>query len=406
MSFDVNKVRADFPQLTQKIRGKQLVYLDSAATALKPWPVIERIGHFNSYEVSNVHRGAHFLADQATNYFEQTREKVRKFINAKETAEIIFTKGTTESVNLVATSWARTNLRAGDEVLITEMEHHANIVPWQLVCEEAGAFLKVAPISDLGELKMDELEKLITEKTRIVAVTHASNHLGTINPIQKITELAHKQGALVFVDGAQMVAYRAVDVQALNADFYAFSGHKIFGPFGIGILYGKRELLEKMPPYQSGGSMISSVTFKLSTFNELPFKFEAGTPNIEAAIALGAALDYVGRFGFSELEKHESEILSYATESLSEINQLTILGLAANKVPIVSFVINGFHHSDIAQILDQEAIAVRAGHHCTQPLLRRLLVPGTVRASFSIFNTRADVDRLVTAVKKAKELLS
>ncbi len=405
MSFDVNKVRADFPQLTQKIRGKQLVYLDSAATALKPWPVIERIGHFNSYEVANVHRGAHYLADQATNYFEQTREKVRKFINAKETAEIIFTKGTTESVNLVATSWARTNLRAGDEVLITEMEHHANIVPWQLVCEEAGAFLKVAPISDLGELKMDELEKLITEKTRIVAVTHASNHLGTINPIQKITELAHKQGALVFVDGAQMVAYRAVDVQALNADFYAFSGHKIFGPFGIGILYGKRELLEKMPPYQSGGSMISSVTFKLSTFNELPFKFEAGTPNIEAAIALGAALDYVGRFGFSELEKHESEILSYATESLSEIGQLTILGLAANKVPIVSFVIKGFHHSDIAQILDQEAIAVRAGHHCTQPLLRRLLVPGTVRASFSIFNTRADVDRLVTAVKKAKELL-
>jgi cysteine desulfurase/selenocysteine lyase len=404
--IEVNKIRADFPALTQKIRGKPLVYLDSAASALKPWPVIERISHFYTYETSNVHRGAHYLADRATQAFEASREKIRQFLGASSIEEIIFTPGTTAALNLLAQSWGRANLKKGDQVLISEMEHHANIVPWQMICEEVGAEIIVAPINDQGDLDFVQFEKMLSPKVKMVSLTQCSNTLGTFVNVKKAASLAHQHGALISVDGAQVVSNRPVNVQELDVDFYSFSGHKIFGPYGIGVLYGKKALLQAMPPYQGGGSMISQVTFEKTTYNELPYKFEAGTPNIEGVIALGSAIDYVQKIGFEKIQAVEHELLEYATAELKRIPGLRIIGESLDKAPILSFAVEGVHHSDLSQILDQEGIAVRAGHHCTMPLLKRFNTTGTIRASFSIFNNKADVDALVKAVVKAKEMLS
>lgn len=404
--IEQNKLRADFPALTQKIRGKNLVYLDSAASALKPWPVIERISHFYTYETSNVHRGAHYLADQATRGFEEAREKVRSFLNAPFTEEIIFTQGTTGSLNLVANSLGKLILKPGDEILVSEMEHHANIVPWQMIAETTGAKLVVAPVNDQGELVVDQWSAKLSTKTKIVAISHCSNFLGTYVDIGEITKLAHQAGAVVVVDGAQAVSTMPVDVQALGVDFYAFSAHKLFGPYGVGVLFGKKEWLQKMPPYQGGGSMISTVTFEKTTYNDLPYKFEAGTPHIEGVIAMGVGIDYVLKVGFEKIQQIEHELLDYATEELSKIPNILILGKAKRKAPILSFAIEGIHHSDVAQILDQEGVAVRAGHHCTMPLLKRYNVSGTIRASFSIYNNKADIDAFIQALKKAKEMLS
>ncbi len=401
-----NKLRADFPALTQRVRGKNLVYLDSAASALKPWPVIERISHFYTYETSNVHRGAHFLADQATQAFELSREKVRSFIGAKITEEIIFTAGTTASLNLVAQSLGSLVLKPGDEILVSEMEHHANIVPWQMVAEKFGARLVVATVTEKGDLLASEVQSKVSAKTKIAAITHCSNTLGSYVDIKAIAKIVHQVGALLVVDGAQAVSTLPVDVQELDADFYAFSGHKLFGPYGIGVLYGKKEWLDRMPPYQGGGSMISQVTFDKTTYNELPHKFEAGTPNIEGVIAIGAAIDYVLKIGFERIHQIESQLLSYASQELKKVAGLKIIGESENKAPLISFAIEGLHHSDVAQIIDQEGVAVRAGHHCTMPLLKKYKVPGTVRASFSIFNNKNDIDALVKSVVKAKEMLS
>lgn len=406
MSLENNSLRNDFPALAQKVRGKKLVYLDSAATALKPQVVIDRISQFYSLETANVHRGAHYLADVATHKFEEVRAKVKDFIHAKQVEEIIFTGGATASLNLVAQTYARKNLKAGDEVLITEMEHHANIVPWQMICEEKGAKLKVLPVDDRGELILAKLDEMLTAHTKIVSVTLISNTLGTINDVQAIAEKAHAKKAVVVVDGAQAVANVPVDVQKLGADFFAFSSHKLFGPYGSGVLYGRKELLDEMPPYQGGGSMISEVRFEKTTYNDVPYRFEAGTPHIEGVLALGAAIDYVNKLGFDKIQKIEYELLDYATSELKKIDGLKIYGEAKNKAPIISFLVGKIHHSDMAQVLDQEGVAVRAGHHCTQPLMRRYGITGTVRASFSVFNDKADVDQLVAAVKKAKEMLS
>ncbi len=404
--IETNNLRADFPALTQTIRGKPLVYLDSAASALKPQSVVDRITRFYTYEASNVHRGAHYLSNQATEAFEQARERTRNFLNASSIEEVIFTAGTTASMNLVAQSWGRKFLKPGDEVLVSEMEHHANIVPWQMICEEVGAKVVVAPVTDMGDFDFEAFEKKLSVKTKMVSVTHCSNTLGSYVDVKRVAELAHKAGALITVDGAQVVSTRPVNVKELNVDFYAFSGHKLFGPYGIGVLYGKKDLLLAMPPYQGGGSMISQVTFEKTTYNELPFKFEAGTPNIEGVIALGAAIEYVEKVGFEKIQTIEHELLEYATQEMKKIEGVRIIGEAKDKAPILSFAIPGVHHSDLAQILDQEGVAVRAGHHCTMPLLKRYQITGTVRASFSIFNNKADVDALVKAVIKAKEMLS
>lgn len=405
--IEANKLKADFPALTQKIRGKPLVYLDSAASALKPWPVIERISHFYTYETSNVHRGAHYLADRATQAFEESREKTKNFLHAKYSEEIIWTAGATASMNLVAASWGRQFLKAGDIVLISEMEHHANIVPWQMICEETGATVLSAPITEQGDLDFDQFEKIFsTNKIKMVSLTHCSNTLGTFVNVKRAAEIAHRYGALITVDGAQAVSARPVDVQDLDVDFYSFSGHKLFGPYGIGVLYGKKSLLLEMPPYQGGGSMISNVSWEKTTYNDLPFKFEAGTPNIEGVIALGAAIDYVLKVGFEKIHAIEHELLEYATAELRKVPGLRIIGEAGDKAPILSFTVDHLHHSDLAQIIDQEGIAVRAGHHCTMPLLKRFNITGTIRASFSIFNSKADVDALLRAIIKAKEMLS
>jgi len=403
ISFD--KVRAEFPLLSKKIRGKNLVYLDSAATALKPWPVIERISQFYSYETANVHRGAHFLADQATVAFEQTRENTRDFINASSVDEIIFTKGTTESLNLIAQTWAKINLQSGDEILLTEMEHHANIVPWQMIAAEKGAKIQAVKILESGELDQEDLQKKLNSKTKIFAFTACSNTLGTITEAKQLVQKAHQVGAIAVVDGAQIIANHPIDVQDLKADFFVFSGHKIFGPYGVGIVYGQKNILQNLPPYQGGGSMISEVTIEKTTYNQIPHRFEAGTPNIEAVISLSSALDYVRKLNWQKLMAHESLLLKYATESLSTIPEIQIFGTAKNKAPILSFVLKGSHPADVGQILDQENIAVRVGHHCTQPLMKRLGVTGTVRASFSVYNNFSDIDLLMKGLLKAKELL-
>ena len=402
--FDVYKIRADFPILNQQVHGKPLVYLDNAATAQKPTQVIDVLDTYYRETNSNIHRGVHSLSEKATAEYESARNKVKEFINAKSMQEIVFVNGTTEAINLVAQSFGRSSLTAGDEVIISELEHHSNIVPWQILCEQTGAKLNYIPINDAGELILEEYEKLLNEKTRIVAVGHISNALGTINPIKTIIDQAHDFGAKVLIDGAQAVPHTRVDVQELDCDFYAFSGHKLFGPTGIGVLYGKQNLLETMPPYQSGGDMIQMVTMEKSTYNDLPYKFEAGTPHIAGVIGLGAAIDYVNDLGFEAASLYEQELLDYAKEQAAQITGLNFVGTARNKTSILSFTLDGIHPHDIGTILDGEGVAIRAGHHCAMPVMERFGIPATARASFAFYNTRAEVDTLIRAIDKCKQV--
>ena len=402
LSFDVEKVREDFPILHQQVNGKPLVYFDNAATAQKPKPVIETIsGYYNRYN-SNIHRGIHYLSEYATQAYEESREKVRQHINAKHAHEIIFVRGATEGINLVASTFGRVNIQAGDEVIISAMEHHSNIVPWQMLCEEKGAHLKVAPINDDGELLLDEYAQLLTNKTKLVAMVYVSNTLGTINPIKQVIELAHQQGVSVLVDACQAVPHMAVDVQGLDCDFFAFSGHKLFGPTGTGVLYGKEQILDAMPPYHGGGEMIREVTFEKTTYNDLPYKFEAGTPHIAGGIGLGVAIDYVNTLGYDAIEAYEHELLQYATQAVEQLPKLRIIGTAANKASVISFVFDDIHASDIGTLVDKMGIAIRTGHHCTQPLMRRFGVPATARASFAFYNTKQEIDTFVDALKQAR----
>ncbi len=401
-ALDNNPYRGDFPVLDQTIQGKRLAYLDSGATTLKPLLVIEEMDRYYRLETSNVHRGLYWLSENATTKFESTRDKIASLLNAPDRKQVIFTKGTTEAINLVAHSWAENFLSPGDEILLSQMEHHSNIVPWQLVAERKNLKIKVIPINSAGEILMDEYEKLLTDKVKLVSVVHVSNALGTINPVKEMITLAHKKQALVFVDGAQAVAHLKVDVQELDADFYAFSGHKMFGPTGVGVLYGKEELLEKMPPYQGGGDMIDVVTFEKTTYNNLPHKFEAGTPSIAAVIGLGKAVDYIQRIGLNRIHEAEEELLEYATEKLLSIPGLKIYGTARNKASVISFGMEGIHPHDIASLTDKEGVAIRTGHHCAQPLMKFLCVPATCRASLSLYNNREDIDQLYHALVKVK----
>jgi cysteine desulfurase/selenocysteine lyase len=403
--LDVETVRKDFPILSQRINGKPIVYLDSAATSQKPQSVIDRLDRYYSEDNSNVHRGVHTLSQRSTDAYEDARTKVQQFINAGEDREIIFVRGTTEAINLVAASFLRKHMRPGDEVLISAMEHHSNIVPWQIACESLGGTLRVAPINDDGDLLMDEFESLITEKTRLVSVVHVSNSIGTINPIREIVEMAHRRGVPVLVDGAQAAPHLQVDVQDLGCDFYAFSGHKVYGPTGVGVLYGKADLLEEMPPYQGGGEMIRFVTFQKTHYNVIPHKFEAGTPNIAGVIGLGAAVDYLNHLDRGRVAAHEENLLRHATDAISKIPGIECVGTARHKASILSFVLEGVHPHDIGTILDQEGIAIRTGHHCTQPLMQRFGLPATARASFALYNTTDEIDRLVAGLYKAKEML-
>ena len=399
-TYDVDAIRRDFPILSTRVYGKPLVYLDNAASAQKPMAVIEAEQRVYESLYANIHRGVHYLSVHATDAYDAARETARAFLNAESAHEIIFVRGTTEAVNLVAQTFGRQNVGAGDEVLITALEHHSNIVPWQLLCEEKGARLAVAPIDDSGALDLGAFEKMLSPKTRIVSVAHLSNALGTILPVRRIAELAHARGIPVFVDGAQAAPRMPVDVRALDVDFYAFSSHKIYGPTGVGVLYGKTALLEAMPPYQGGGDMIRSVTFEKTTFNDLPYKFEAGTPNIAGGIAFGAALDYVNGLGLTAIAQHEHDLLAYATAALSEIAGLTIVGTAREKAGVLSFVLEGVHPHDIGTVLDREGIAIRTGHHCAQPVMDRFGLPATARASFGLYNTRDEVDALVAGIHK------
>jgi cysteine desulfurase / selenocysteine lyase len=403
-NYDVHRIRGDFPILRRHVRGKPLVYLDNAATTQKPQAMIDRIVRYYTEENSNVHRGVHYLSEIATAAYEDARSTVKRFINARSEKEIVFTRGTTESINLVAASWGRRNVKAGDEVLITAIEHHSNIVPWQLLCDETRAILRVAPVNDAGEILLDEFAKLLTPRTKIVAFGHASNALGTINPIRKMIALAHANGSLVLVDGAQGVPHVTVDVRELDCDFYAFSAHKVYGPTGTGVLYGKEALLDAMPPYQGGGDMILSVSFEKTTYNVLPYKFEAGTPNIAGVIGMAAALDYVSAIGVPGIAAHEHDLLTYATSRLEEVEGLRIIGTAAEKASVISFTLEGVHAHDIGTILDQEGIAIRTGHHCAQPLMMRFKVPATGRASFGMYNTREEADALVAGLQKVIEV--
>jgi cysteine desulfurase/selenocysteine lyase len=404
-SFDIQKIRQDFPILHQQVFGKPLVYLDNAATAQKPKTVIEAIEKYYSFENANIHRGVHHLSQEATTAFEESRQKIQKHLGAANDREIIFTSGTTDAINLVASTWGRVNVKKGDEIILSEMEHHSNIVPWQMLAEEKGALIKVIPVSDSGELNLDAFESLLSSKTRMVAVNHISNSLGTINPIEEIIEKAHAAGAKVLIDGAQAVPHARVDVKQLDCDFYTFSGHKVFGPTGIGILYGKEEILEEMPPYRGGGEMIKTVSFDGTTYNELPHKFEAGTPHIAGGIALGTAIDYLNEIGLENIQAYEHSLLEYATEKLSEIEGLKIYGTAKNKTSVISFLIDGTHPYDVGAIIDKLGIAVRTGHHCCQPLMDRFEIPGTLRASFAFYNTKEEVDLLVAALERAVKML-
>jgi len=404
--FDVYKIRQDFPQVANtKVHGKPLIYLDSAASTLKVLPVIETVSKHYTYEASNIHRGVHFLSEQGTTQYENTRVKMRDFLSAKHKEEIIFTKGTTESINLVARTYGEATLKKGDEIILSEMEHHSNIVPWQILCEKVGATIKVIPVNDDGELIMEEYEKLLSEKTKIVSVVYISNSLGTINPVKDIIEKAHKHNAVVLIDAAQAAAHQAIDVQDLDCDFLALSGHKMFGPTGVGILYGKKDILNAMPPFLGGGDMIDKVTFEKTTYNDLPHKFEAGTPNIASVIGLAPAIDYINKIGLSKIAAHENEILQYATAEIKKIDGVRLIGAAKNKSSVLSFVIDGCHPQDVGTLIDMEGIAIRTGHHCTQPLMERFQVSATCRASFSIYNTKEDVDVFVTALKKVKGML-
>jgi cysteine desulfurase / selenocysteine lyase len=404
MSDLLTEIRSQFPILHQEVNGKPLVYLDNAATTQKPISVLDALSQYYYTDNSNIHRGAHTLADRATRYYEETRLAIREFINAKDAAEVIFTKGTTESINLVAASFGGRFITKGDEIIISTLEHHSNIVPWQLICEAKEATLKVIPINDAGEILMDEFKKLLSSKTKLVSIVHVSNALGTINPIEEIIHLAHGVGAKVMVDAAQSVSHFKVDVRALDCDFLAFSAHKLYGPTGLGILYGKRELLEAMPPYQGGGEMIKEVSFEKTTFNEIPFKFEAGTPNIGDVIAFKKSLEFVNGLGKNLILDHEGELLAYATDALNSIKGVIPVGTAAKKVSVLSFNINGMHPFDVGMMLDANGIAVRTGHHCTQPLMQRFGIEGTVRASFSVYNTKSEVDVLATNVAKIAKL--
>ena len=404
--LDVERIRADFPILAQQVHGHPLVYLDNAASAQKPRAVIDAVAAFDATDYANIHRGVHALSQRATAAFEASRDRVQQFLHAADRKEIIFTRGTTESINLVAQSYARTALNLGDEIVISAMEHHSNIVPWQMVCRERGAVLRVIPTNDDGELLIDAYEKLLGPHTRLVAVVHVSNALGTINPVRQLIELAHRRGIPVLVDGAQAVPHLPVDVQALDCDFYAFSAHKLYGPSGVGVLYGKAALLDAMPPYQGGGEMISAVTFEKTFYKGLPGKFEAGTPNITGVVGLGAAIDYVHGVGLDAIGAHEDELLRYATAQLQAIPGLRIIGTAQHKAGVASFVIDGIHPHDIGTILDREGIAVRAGHHCAQPVMQRFEIPATTRASFAFYNTPAEVDALVAGIHKVREVFA
>jgi cysteine desulfurase/selenocysteine lyase len=403
-ALDVEAVRREFPILRETVHGKPLVYLDSAASAQKPRAVIDAEREVYERSYSNVHRGVHHLSMVATDAYEKARGKVQRFLGAAESREIVLLRGTTEAVNLVAQSYGRKHVGVGDEVLITGLEHHSNIVPWQLLCEEKGASLRVAPIDDAGEVDMAAFERLLSPRTRIVSVAHVSNALGTINPVRRMTELGHAAGAVVVVDGAQAAPHLAVDVRAIGCDFYAFSGHKVYGPSGVGALYGRAALLEAMPPWQGGGDMISSVTFERSTWNELPYKFEAGTPNIAGGIALGAAIDWVERVGLDAIAAHEDDLLRYGTPLLEAIPGLRIVGTAREKAGVLSFVLEGVHPHDVGTILDYEGIAVRTGHHCAQPVMDRFGVPATTRASLACFNTRGELDTLARGLRKVQEM--
>jgi len=404
--LDVYAIRGQFPVLNREVKGKPLVYLDNAATSQKPQVVLDALLNYYTEYNANIHRGIHTLAEEATAAFEATRDTVKQFINAGSREQIIFTRGTTEGINLVAQTWGRQNIKAGDEILVSNMEHHSNIVPWYVLCQEKGAVLKVVPINEEGELIMDEFEKLLTEKTKIVSIVHASNALGTVNPVKEIIKAAHKKGAVVLIDGAQSSVHLDIDVQQLDCDFFAFSSHKVYGPTGVGVLYGKKDLLEAMPVYQGGGEMIKEVYFDKVVYNDLPYKFEAGTPNIADTVAFKAALDFTTRLGKDKIRKHEDELLRYATEQLEQVPGLKIIGKAREKVSVISFTIEKAHPQDLGILLDNRGIAVRTGHHCAQPLMDRFCIPGTTRASFAVYNTKEEVDELVLGLHKAIKILS
>lgn len=403
--LDVERIRQDFPVLHQQIRGKRLAYLDNAATAQKPRVVIDAMSRYYEQSNANVHRGVHTLSERATQAYENARDKVRRFLNAADAREIVFVRGTTEGINLVAQSFARPRLNAGDEIIVTQLEHHSNIVPWQLVCQQTGAVLRVVPINDDGELVYDEFIKLFSERSRLLAVAHISNALGTINPIKQMIKAAHAHGVPVIVDGAQAVPHVNVDVQALECDFYTFSGHKLYGPTGIGVLYGKRSHLDEMVPYQGGGEMVRKVTFEETLYAEPPYKFEAGTPHIAGVIGLGEAIDYVNRLGLETIAQHENDLLDYATEAVAEVHGLRRIGTAREKAGILSFVLEGIHAHDIGTIMDHEGVAVRAGHLCAMPVMHRFGIAATARASFAMYNTRQEVDAFVAGLHKVNEVM-
>lgn len=404
--LDIQKIRQDFPILDEVINGKPLVYFDNAATTQKPLPVLNALARYYEHYNANIHRGIHHLAEKATSAFEASRHKIQAFLNARHVEEIIFTYGTTDGINLVSQTYGRTFLKEGDEIIISTMEHHSNIVPWQMLCEEKGCVLRVIPINDEGELLMDEYEKMLSEKTKFVSVVHVSNALGTINPVAEIIRKAHAVGAKVLIDGAQASSHIDIDVQALDCDFYVFSLHKLYGPTGMGVLYGKKDILNAMPPYRGGGEMIKEVTFAKTIYNDLPYKFEAGTPNIADVVAAYNALEYVETLGKQEIAAYEHELLEYGTDALKSIEGLRLVGTAKEKVSVISFVMDGIHPQDIGVILDQQGIAVRTGHHCTQPLMHRLGIVGTSRASFAVYNTKEEIDKLVVGLERVKKMLS
>jgi cysteine desulfurase/selenocysteine lyase len=406
VGFGAEKIRDDFPALRAKVHGKPLVYLDNAATTQKPQAVIDTLARYYTEGNSNIHRGVHYLSQVATQAYESGRTRVRQFLNAAHDREIIFTRGTTEAINLVAHSYGRARLRAGDEVIISAMEHHSNIVPWQMVCEERGATLRVIPMNDAGELLLDEYERLLSSRTKLVSAAHVSNALGTVNPIRDIIQLAHRHGAPVLVDGAQAALHMPLDVRELDCDFYALSGHKLCGPTGVGVLYGRADLLETMPPYQGGGDMISAVSFEKTVYNTLPHKFEAGTPNIAGTIGLATAIDYVEKIGLRRIAAYESDLLAYGTELLTAVPGLRLIGTAKDKAGVLSFVLEGIHAHDVGTILDLEGVAVRAGHHCAMPVMKRFGLAATARASLAFYNTRSDIDALVKAIHKAIEVFA
>jgi cysteine desulfurase/selenocysteine lyase len=404
--LDVYSIRRQFPILQREVKGKPLVYFDNAATSQKPQSVIDALVDYYTHYNANVHRGIHTLAEEATMAMEKTRDAAQQFMNAASREQIIFTRGTTEGINLVAYTWGRQNIKAGDEIIISNLEHHSNIVPWQIIAEEKGAIIKVIPINDKGELLIDEYKKLLSSKTKLVAVNHASNSLGTINPVKEIIEAAHRAGAVVLIDGAQSTVHLDIDVQEMDCDFFSLSSHKMYGPTGVGVLYGKKELLEAMPPFQGGGEMIKEVTFEKTTYNDLPYKYEAGTPNIADIIAFKSAIDFVNAVGKKNIRQHEDELLQYGTQILKQVPGLKIIGEAKEKVSVISFIVEGMHPQDIGILLDNHGIAVRTGHHCTQPLMDCYKIPGTVRASFAVYNTKEEIDELAVGLKKAIKMLS